>query len=77
MMADLILVESSMIRAVGYDPETHTLEVLFNSGLTYLYEEVPPDVHEGLMAAESKGQYMRWAIIDMYPTRQVSRRRRR
>jgi hypothetical protein len=77
MMADLILVESSMIRAVGYDPETHTLEVLFNSGRTYRYEDVPSEVYEGLMAAESKGQYMRWAIIDMYPTRQVSRRRRR
>jgi hypothetical protein len=77
MMADLILVESSMIRAVGYDPETHTLEVLFNIGRTYLYGEVPPEVHEELMAAESKGQYMRWAIIDMYPTRQVSRRRRK
>jgi KTSC domain len=29
---DMIPVESSMIAAVGYDPKTKTLNVLFNSG---------------------------------------------
>jgi len=29
------------------------------------------------MAADSKGQYMRAAIIDVYPDYRVSRRRRR
>ncbi len=28
----LITVESSMIHAVGYDPKTHTLEVVFHRG---------------------------------------------
>jgi hypothetical protein len=66
-MAKLIPVESSMIQAVGYDPETHILEVVFNSGQTY----------QELMAADSKGQYMRAAIIGVYPDYRVSRRRRR
>ena len=73
----LTTVESSMIHAVGYDPETQTLEVVFNSGQTYCYEDVPPDECEGLMAAESKGGYMRANIIDMYPYYPLSRRRRR
>ena len=31
-MAKLVQVESSMIQAVGYDPKTRILEVVFNSG---------------------------------------------
>jgi hypothetical protein len=76
-MAKLIPVESSMIQAVGYDAKTRQLEVLFNSGQTYCYEGVPQEVYDGLMAADSKGQYMRAAIIDVYPDYRVSRRRRR
>jgi len=77
-MKNLTIVESSMIHAVGYDPETKTLEVVFNSGKVYCYEKVPPKVYEELMAAESKGQYMRGNIIDFYPYYQLrgSRRRR-
>jgi len=73
----LTTVESSMIHAVGYDPKTQTLEVVFNSGQTYRYEDVPPEEYEGLMAAESKGRYMRAYIIDAYPYYPLSRRRRR
>ena len=76
-MAKLVSVESSMIQAVGYDPKTHTLEVVFNSGQTYCYEDVPAAVHQELMSAESKGRYMRAAIIGVYPDYAVSRRRRR
>ena len=73
----LTSVESSMIHAVGYDPEARTLEVAFNSGRIYCYEDVPPEEYEGLMAAESKGRYMRAHIIDVYPYYPLSRRRRR
>jgi hypothetical protein len=73
----LISVESSMIHAVGYDSKTRVLEVVFNSGQTYCYEEVPPKVYKEPLAAESKGRYMRAEIIDMYPYHSLSRRRRR
>ena len=76
-MAKLIPVESSMIQAVGYDPKTHILEVVFNSGQTYCYEGVPPKVYKALMAADSKGQDMRSEIIGVYPDYPVSSRRRR
>jgi len=68
-------VESSMIHAVGYDRTTRTLEVLFNSGKAYQCYDVPPKVYKELMAAESKGQYMRAEIIDMYEYAPLSRRR--
>ena len=73
----LITVESSMIHAVGYDPTTQELEVVFNSGKTYVYTGVPQKVYDGLMSAESKGQYMRAFIIDVYPDQPLSRYRRR
>ena len=76
-MAELKPVESSMIKAVGYNQETRILEVVFNSNRTYCYEGVPLEVYEELMATESKGQYMRSEIIGVYPDRPVSSRGRR
>jgi hypothetical protein len=38
-------VESSMIQAAGYDEKSSTLEVVFNSGKTYRYFEVPKTVY--------------------------------
>lgn len=63
-----------MIHAVGYDAETQTLEVIFNSGGIYFYDNVPPEVYEGLMAAESKGSYMKYAIINRYPYSELAHR---
>ncbi len=66
-------VESSMIHAVGYDPEKRILEIVFNSGRTYQYEDVPLEVYEGLMNASSKGQYFLGMIRDAYETRRLGR----
>ena len=75
-MSKMIPVESSMIQAVGYNATTKLLEVLFNSGKTYGYEGVPLEVYEELMAASSKGQYMRGCIIGCYSDYQISKRRK-
>ncbi|MGI8588931.1 MAG: KTSC domain-containing protein [Chloroflexia bacterium] len=75
-MSDLQPVESSMIEAVGYDPDTRELEVLFNSGKLYIYEGVEPTVYEGLMHAESKGQFTLANVIDIY-SYHLQRKRRR
>lgn len=58
-----------MIRAVGYDPQTRRLEVVFHTGRIYCYEGVEPEVYQGLLAAESKGSYMRAHLIGRYPYR--------
>lgn len=71
----LISVESSMIRAVGYDASSQELEILFNSGKTYRYTNVPEKIYQQLLASESKGQYMHSCIIGMYPEYKISRRR--
>ncbi len=73
----LTTVDSSMIHAVGYDDETGEMEVVFNNGGIYRYVDVDKSDYEGLLAAESKGRYMRANIIGIYGDYKVSRRRRR
>jgi len=68
-------VESSMIQAVGYDEDAKTLQVVFNSGKSYQYQEVPKTVYQELLQAASKGSYMRQAIIDCYPYQITTRRK--
>lgn len=63
----LITVESSMIHAIGYDADTHILEIIFNTGGIYQYGDVPPQVYEALLNAESKGHYFSEHIRDAYP----------
>ncbi len=72
---NLTTVESSMIYAVGYDEDSQKLVVVFNSGKTYEYYDVPLEEYEGLMESGSKGRYMRGNIIDFYPCSQVRGRR--
>jgi len=50
-------VTSTDIASIGYDSESRVLEVEFIKGGLYQYSEVPPEEHEGFMAADSKGKY--------------------
>ena len=74
-MGKLIEVDSSMIRAVKYDAKKQELEVWFNTGGVYCYEEVPQEVYDELLEASSKGRFMRDAVIDCYPYSRVSKGR--
>ncbi len=60
--------ESSMIRAFGYNPTEHTLDVVFRHKGFYRYHDVPPHIVAELSTAPSKGQYLRRMIINRFPT---------
>lgn len=60
-------VVSSNLRSVGYDEATRTLEIEFRSGRVYRYIEVPRDVYEELMSADSLGRYFNKYIREAYP----------
>ena len=60
----LIQVNSSAIRAVGYDGYTLTVE--FCSGRIYDHPGVPYEVYAGLMQAGSKGAYYNRHIRGRY-----------
>lgn len=50
-------VESNQVKAVGYDPETKTLAVIFTlgTGAIYHYPDVTPEQHAAFIGAESIG----------------------
>lgn len=50
-------IESSNIKAVGYDPAGRKLCVEFRSGAVHDYHDVPGDVHQALLTAKSIGAY--------------------
>lgn len=70
----LVKVRSTMLFAVGYDAETQTMEVIFNSGGIYRYYDVPPHVYQGLVASESVGRYMWDNVFDTYTYERLRRR---
>jgi hypothetical protein len=64
-------VDSSMLVAVGYDEKTSEMRVIFKTGDTYRYLNVPKSVYKELLEAESKGSYMKTHVIDVYPSRRI------
>ncbi len=61
----MLFVNSSSIRAVGFDG--HTLVVLFHTSDTvYAHPGVPYSVYAGLMRASSKGAYYNRHIRGKY-----------
>ena len=61
-----IPVTSTDIRAIGYDVDSQTLEIEFNTGAVYQYSGVPSGEHDGIMAADSKGKYFHANIKNKY-----------
>jgi hypothetical protein len=53
----MIPVESSNIKAVGYDPSTRECRVRFHNGAEHVHMDIPPEKHSGFMTAESHGKY--------------------
>ncbi|MBO3463114.1 KTSC domain-containing protein [Aetokthonos hydrillicola Thurmond2011] len=63
---ELTPVQSSMLKAIGYDEATQTLLVVFVTGSKFQYFDVPKDVYKELMASASKGTFMHNCIINCY-----------
>lgn len=66
-----ITVDSSHLVAVGYDPAKEVLEVEFQEDQIYRYLDVPSDIYEGLLHADSYGQYFHAYIDKHYRYRKV------
>jgi hypothetical protein len=50
-------VESSTIKALGYEPSSRTLAIEFTSGHVYHYSGISQHQFDALMAAPSKGKH--------------------
>lgn len=70
-MADRALVSSSIILSIGYDEQSQTLEVEFQTGSVYQYYNVPRLEFDNLMSSMSKGQHLNTYIKPVYPYSKV------
>ncbi|WP_308990433.1 MULTISPECIES: KTSC domain-containing protein [Mariniflexile] len=59
-------VTSSNIASIGYDENTSTLEIEFLNNTIYQYFDVPQHVYDGIMSADSHGQYLAQNIKGVY-----------
>jgi len=60
-------VKSGMLAAVAYDQQWRQLYLRFRKGEVYCYRQVPAERYEELLAADSKGKYVRSRILNRYP----------
>ena len=51
------VLNSTSLAEVGYEQEENTLHVQFQNGSTYDYFDVPADVYEGILKADSAGRF--------------------
>jgi len=56
-MTETIRLSSTALASATYDEDTRRLDITFTSGGTFTYENVPPDVFEGLREARSPGTF--------------------
>lgn len=57
---------SSAIRTVEYDEARQHLVITLANGRTYRYLDVPPEVYQQFLAAESKGRFYNDHVRDAY-----------
>ena len=57
---------SGVIRSFAYREMQRQLDVTFQSGKRYLYEDVPPEIYQGMKSAFSKGEFFNEHIRDRY-----------
>ena len=70
---NMVAVQSSQIKEVGYDAKKRTLVVRFhNGGKLYRYDSVSKSTHEALMSAESKGSFFNSNIRTKFQYRPIA-----
>jgi hypothetical protein len=60
-----------MMASAGYDPATRVLEIEFATGAVYHYFDVPLDVYQDLVDADSQGQFFHTRIRDTFTSQRV------
>jgi KTSC domain len=68
------ITQSSLIRAVAFDEARATLQIEFHNGEVYQYSNIPIELYNGLIVADSIGSYFNSKIRrnDLYPCRRIA-----
>lgn len=62
---------SSNIKSGKYNISTKKLEITFNNGMVYEYEDVPHEIFTELNLAESQGKYFNTNIAKKYAYKKI------
>jgi len=65
-------VDSSNLASIGYDPSNQILEIEFNHGGIYQYSDVPLEVYNEIMEADSHGKYFAKNIKNNYEFKRMN-----
>ena len=61
-----------MLEAAAHDPPQALLQLSFRNGTSYQYSDVPAEVYDQLLLAESKGKYFNLHIRNRYAFTKIS-----
>jgi hypothetical protein len=64
-------IESSMIKSIGYDPNSSTLEIEFNNGAVWQYFGFVESLWYEFENSESKGKFFHREIKNQYSESRV------
>ena len=64
-------IESSNIKSIGYDHDSSTLEIEFNSGAVWQYFDFPESLWYDFENTESKGSFFHREIKNQYSESRV------
>lgn len=64
-------VRSSNIQQISYDPKEQILTVWFHSGAVYMYSDVPMDLFQEMMKADSIGKFFHSRIRSEFKFQRV------
>ena len=64
-------VTSSNLKRVSYDSQSQEMLIQFQSGAVYQYWDVPSNISQGLMQADSPGKYFSRNIRNRYTYKRV------
>ena len=70
-MTEMVPVESSNIKEIGYEDKTEMLRVTFKTDKSYEYYGVPQLVWQAFKTAESKGKFFHKNIREKYAGKRV------
>ena len=65
-------VQSAALEQISYDENAHTLCATFrDTGRTYIYQDVPQEIYDSLLFADSLSAYFNSHIRDHFPHREI------
>jgi hypothetical protein len=65
-------VKSSLVKSIGYTPNTKLLEIEFLNGELFQYSNIVVDTYLRFMASESYSKFFKENIKDQYPGKKLN-----